>query len=81
MNILWKLCGEFAFIIKTHFFNLTNIKYLQESISVEMRIGEKRYKFVCFYRSPSQTNDEFESFLKNLEPTLDKICEKNPFMI
>ena len=35
----------------------------------------------CFYRSPSKTNDKFESFLDNFELTLDKIHEENPFMI
>ena len=34
-----------------------------------------------FCRSSSQTNDEFEPFLKNVELTLDKIHEENPFMI
>ena len=31
--------------------------------------------------SPSQTQDEFETFLKNFELTSDKIHENNPFMI
>ena len=62
-------------------FELINIRYLQECITFEMRIGRKCCKFICLYRSPSQTNDEFESFLKNFELTLDKIHEDNPFMI
>ena len=55
--------------------------YLQECITFEVRIGRKCCKFICLYRSPNQTNDEFESFLKNFELTLDKIHEDNPFMI
>ena len=47
-------------------FKIINIKYLQECITFEIRIGRKCCKFICLYRSPSQTNDEFESFLKNL---------------
>ena len=43
------------------------------NISFELRIGGKCCKFSCVYRSPSQTQDEFETFLKNFEPTLDKI--------
>ena len=62
-------------------FKIINIKYLQECITFEIRIGRKCCKFICLYRSPSQTNDEFESFLKNFELTLDKIHEDNPFMI
>ena len=59
-------------------FKLINIKYLQECISFEKR---KCCKFICLYRSPSQTNEKFESFLKSFELTLDKIHEENPFMI
>ena len=58
-----------------------NIKYLQEYISFEIRIDEKYCIFICFYGSSNQTNDEFEFFLKNLELTLEKIHEENPFMI
>ena len=61
-------------------FRVINVKYLQESISFELRIGGKCCRFGCLYRSPSQTQDEFETFLKNFELTLDKIHENNPFM-
>ena len=43
-------------------FRVINVKYLQESISFELRIGGK---FSYLYRSPSQTQSEFETFLKN----------------
>ena len=58
-------------------FKVVNVKYLQESISFELRIGGKCCKFSCVYRSPSQTQDEFETFLTNFESTLDKIHENN----
>ena len=61
-------------------FRVINVKYLQESISFELRIGRKCSRFSCLYSSPSQTQDEFETFLKNFELTLDKIDENNPFM-
>ena len=57
-----------------------NVKYLQGSISFELRIAGKCCKFSCRYRFSSQTQDEFETFLKNFELTLDKIHENNPFM-
>ena len=50
-------------------------------MSFEVRIVEKCFKFIFLYRSPSQTNDEFESSLKNFELSLDKIHEENLFMI
>ena len=68
---------ESVFTIKNSLpFRVINVKYLQESISFELKIGGK----CCRLRSPSQTQDEFETFLKNFELTLDKIHENNPFM-
>ena len=61
-------------------FRVINVKYLQEYISFQLRIGGKCCRFSCLYRSPSQTQDEFETFLKNFELTLDKSHENNPFM-
>ena len=61
-------------------FRVINVKYLQESISFELTIGCQCCKFSCLYRSPSQTQDVFETFLKHFELTLDKIHENNPFV-
>ena len=61
-------------------FRVISVKHLQESISFELRIGGKCCRFSCLYTSPSQIQDEFETFLKNFELTLDKIHENNPFM-
>ena len=60
-------------------FRVINIKYLQASISFELRIGGECCKFNYLYRSPNKTQYEFETFLKNLELILDKIHENNPF--
>ena len=56
-------------------FRVIKVKYLQESISFELRIGSRCCKFSCLYRSPSQAQNKFETFLKNFELTLDKILE------
>ena len=72
---------EFAFIVKTLTFKLINIKHIQKCISFEIRIVGKCCKFVCLYRSLSQTNDKFEFFLKKFEVTFDKIHEENAFII
>ena len=70
------------FILKTrHILKLVNIKNLREWISFETRISGKCCKFICLYRSPGQTNDEFESSLKIFELTLNKIHEENLFMM
>ena len=62
-------------------FKLINIKYLQECISLKIRIEGKCCKLICLYRSPSQTNNKFESFLKNFQLTLNEINQENPIMI
>ena len=61
-------------------FRVINVKYLQEFIYFELGIGGKCCKFSCLYRSPSQTQDEFETFPKKFELSLDKIHENNLFM-
>ena len=61
-------------------FRVINLRYLQESISFELRIGAKCCKFSFLCRSPYQTQDEFEAFLKDFKLTLDKIHENNSFM-
>ena len=58
-----------------------NIQYLQEYINFEMKIGDKLCNFIALYRSPSQSQNEFEIFTKNLEPNLDTISANNPFLI
>ena len=32
------------------------------------------------YRSPSQSNDEFDNFVHNLDLTLEALTQKNPFL-
>ena len=46
-----------------------------------MKIGYKLCNFIALYRSPSQSQNEFEIFTKNLEPNLDTISANNPFLI
>ena len=61
-------------------FRVINVRYLQECISFELRIGAKRCKCSFLCRSPCQTQDEFATLLKNFKLTLDKIHENNSFM-
>ena len=39
------------------------------------------YNFLCLYRSPSKTRDNFETFADNLELHIDKLTNKNHFLI
>ena len=61
-------------------FSVINVKYLQESILFELKIRVKCCNFSCLYRSPSETQDELDTFLNYFELTLDKIHENNLFM-
>ena len=45
-----------------------------------MRIEEKLFNFIILYRSPSQSQDDFEAFLKNLELSLDTILTNHFFL-
>ena len=60
---------------------VTNIQYLQECLNFEMKIEEKLCNFVALYPSPSQSQDEFETFAKNLELNFDTILANNTFLI
>ena len=58
-----------------------DIQYLHECINFELKIGDKLCNFVALYRSPSQTQDEFEKFYDNLELNLGILSQKNPFLV
>ena len=42
---------------------VVNIGYLNECLTLELKVGDKMCNFVVLYRSPSQSQDEFETFL------------------
>ena len=44
-----------------------DIQYLHECINFELKIGDKLCNFVALYRSPNETQDEFEKFSDNLK--------------
>ena len=58
-----------------------NIVYLHECLSYELKIGNKVCNFVAFYSSPSQSQDDFETFTDNFEMMLETLARKNPFLI
>ena len=56
-----------------------DVNCLSESILFELQIGSKLCNFIFLYRSPSQTADNFDSFLDNLKLNLDAMTDNNPF--
>ena len=45
---------------------ILNVQYLQECINFEMKVVAKVCNFISLYRPHSQTQDDFETFSKNL---------------
>ena len=43
-------------------------------------IGGKLCRFVSLYRSPNQSQDDFESFADNFELHIDVVKGNNPFL-
>ena len=62
-------------------FRVININYLNECIRFELNIGEKLCSFISLYRSPIQTQDEFDTFTDNLILNLDLAVQSNPYLV
>ena len=54
---------------------------MDECINFEISFGGKLCNFVSLYRSLSQSPDVFEKFADNFELNLDKIANKNSYLI
>ena len=55
---------------------LMDVKYLLECISFNLRIRRNICKFLSLYRLPSQSRDESETFLLNLELSIGHMADK-----
>ena len=63
--------GGVCIYYKNHLpLKLTNINFLHECLTIELNIKNKLCVLVALYRSPSQSHNEFSSFITNLESTL-----------
>ena len=60
---------------------ILRIQYLQEYINFKLNVRGKICNFTSLCKSPSQTQDEFEKFIDNLELNLKTLCQSNPFLI
>ena len=47
----------------------------------ELMVGDKPSNFIALYRSPSQSQDQFESFKENLGLNLESAVQNNPFLV
>ena len=57
-----------------------NMKHLQECLNIEFSIGKKVCRLILLYRFPTQNQEEFNTFLDNLESNLETVSLSNPFL-
>ena len=55
-----------------------SIPYFNEALLLEMSYNNKKVMVSVIYRSPSQTNDEFDTFLSNFQMLLNDINNHKP---
>ena len=55
-----------------------SLPYFKEALLLEMSNNNKKVMVSVIYRSPSQTNDEFEAFLSNFQMLLNDINNRKP---
>ena len=54
---------------------------LDECIIAEIKLNTKKMFYVLIYRSPSQSSNELDEFIKNLESIIDKMKKEKPTLI
>ena len=59
---------------------IIDINYLNECVRFELMVGDKFCNFIALYRSPIQSQDQFESFKENLELNHESAVQNNPFL-
>ena len=57
-----------------------NISYLKQCLNFKLQIGDKSGTFIALYRSPSQSQDDFETFSGNFEMTLETLAQKGSLL-
>ena len=60
---------------------LIDVNYFSESTLCQLQIGFNICNFISPYRPPSQTADNFDSFLNNLKLNLDAMTDNNSFLV
>ena len=57
-----------------------NMKHFQECLNIEFSMVKKICRLMSLYRSPTQNQEEFNTFLDNLEFNLQTAFLSNPFL-
>ena len=59
---------------------VNNISCLKKCLNFSLSVYRKQCNIILIYRSPSQSSEEFDTFLSNFEFLLDYIANQNPFV-
>ena len=59
---------------------VNNISCLKECLKFNPSVYGKQCNITLIYRSPSQSSEEFDTFLSNFKLLLDYITNSNPFV-
>ena len=73
-----KRCGVCIYYKESLPVQIINQHYLKEALLLEMSYNNKKVIVSVIYRSPSQSTDEFDSFLSNFENFLNDINKRKP---
>ena len=58
---------------------IIQLSYVPECLVCEINYKKKKIFIVTLYRSPSQSTDEFDEFLRGFEDVIDYINQCNPY--
>ena len=74
-------CGGVCLYYKNYLqLRVLNISYLKESLNSELKIADKSCNFIALYRSPTQSQDDFETFSDNFEMALETLAQNVSFL-
>ena len=59
---------------------INNTSCLKKWLNFNLSVYGKQYNITLIYRSPSQSSEEFDTFLSNFKFLLDYIANRNPFV-
>ena len=60
---------------------IISVNYLPEWVNFEIMIGNKICNFIALCKSLSQSQDDLQAFIKNLETNLETLAQRNPFLM
>ena len=73
--------GGVSVYYKSHLpLKILNMKHLQECLNIEFSIGKKICRLISLFGSPKRIQEEFNTFLDNLESNLETVSLFNPFL-